>query len=81
MKLYTKEELKDARVFFDKTPPRFMSLFIIFLMLFIVSAIFAAQMVKKPYVVRAQGVVAVEGASFVASKGNGVITEIYAHSG
>lgn len=81
MKLYTKEELKDARIFFDKTPPRFMSLFIIFLMLFIVSAVFAAQMVKKPYVVRAQGVVAVEGASYVASKGHGVITEIYAKSG
>lgn len=81
MKLYTKEELKDARIFFDKTPPRFMSLFIIFLMLFIVSAVFAAQMVKKPYVVRAQGVVAIEGASFVASKGHGVITEIYTNSG
>jgi multidrug efflux pump subunit AcrA (membrane-fusion protein) len=81
MKLYTKEELKDARIFFDKTPPRFMSLFIIFLSLFIVLTIFAAQMIKKPYVVKAQGVVAVEGASYVASKGHGVITEIYAKPG
>ncbi|MFN7249516.1 MAG: HlyD family efflux transporter periplasmic adaptor subunit [Anaerobacillus sp.] len=81
MKLYTKEELKDARIFFDKSPPRFMSVFIIFLLIFLVGAIFIAHSVKKPYVVKAQGIVAVEGATYIASKGYGVITEMHANPG
>ena len=59
MKLYTKEELKDARIFFDKSPPPFMTIFIITVLIVLFFAIIIANFVKKPYVVKAQGEVAV----------------------
>lgn len=81
MKLYSREDLKDSRIFFDKEPPRYMSTFIIMLLLIFVAAIILASFVKKTYVVKAQGVVAIEDTSYVASKASGVITSIYAKSG
>lgn len=81
MKLYNKEELKDARIFFDKMPPPFMTVFIIFFVVVIIVSIIVANAVKKPYVVRAQGAVAVDGTSYIASKGYGVITKIHARPG
>jgi multidrug resistance efflux pump len=81
MKLYTKGELKDARIFFDKNPPSFMTVYVVAVLIIIFFAIITAHFVKKPYVVKAQGVVAVNGTSYVASKGYGVINEIYAKSG
>ena len=81
MKLYTKEELKDARIFFDKSPPPFMTIFIITVLIVLFFAIIIANFVKKPYVVKAQGEVAVNNTSYVASKGYGVIKEVYAKLG
>ncbi|ACK91410.1 HlyD family efflux transporter periplasmic adaptor subunit [Bacillus cereus] len=81
MKLYTKGELKDARIFFDKNPPSFMTIYVVAVLIIIFFAIITAHFVKKPYVVKAQGVVAVNETSYVASKGYGVINEIYAKSG
>ena len=81
MNLYKKEELKDARIFFDKTPPSFMTMFIFFLLFVMVLSIIISSFVNKPYVVRAQGVVAVDQTSYVASKGYGVINQVYAKSG
>lgn len=81
MNLYKKEELKDARIFFDKSPPSFMTMFIFFLLFVMVLSIIISSFVDKPYVVRAQGVVAVDQTSYVASKGFGVINQVHAKSG
>ncbi|MBM7540419.1 hypothetical protein [Amphibacillus cookii] len=81
MKLYQQSELKDSRIFFDKRPPRFMSLFIIFLVFFLIGSVSAAHLVKRPYVVKAQGTVVVEGTGYLSTKTQGVITQIHAHAG
>src|SRR5699024_6926211 len=73
--------LKSSRIFFDKQPPRFMTMFIMFLIVLLVTSIIAAQFVKRPYVVRAQGTVSVEGASYLSSKTQGVVTAIHVQSG
>jgi len=81
MKLYTRNELQDGRMFFDKQPPRYMTVFILFLVLFLVSSVIGAQFVKRPYVVKAQGTISVDGTSYLSTKTQGVITEIHAESG
>src|SRR5690625_614293 len=81
MKLYTRNELKDARIFFDKQPPRYMTVFIIFLVVFLVVSVVSAQFIKRPYVVKAQGTVSVDGTSYLSTKTQGVITNIHAASG
>lgn len=81
MKLYTRNELNDGRIFFDKQPPRFMTVFIIFLVLVLVASIIGAQFVMRPYVVKAQGTVSVDGTSYLSTKTQGVIKDIHAKSG
>src|SRR5690625_118571 len=81
MKLYTRNELQDGRMFFDKQPPWYMIVFILFLVLFLVSSVIGAQFVKRPYVVKAQGTISVDGTSYLSTKTQGVITEIHAESG
>ena len=39
MKLYKKDELKDSRLFFDKTPPAYMTFLGFFLMSLIIAGI------------------------------------------
>ena len=61
--------------------PPFMTIFIITVLIVLFFAIIIANFVKKPYVVKAQGEVAVNNTSYVASKGYAVIKEVYAKSG
>ncbi|MCZ0704564.1 multidrug efflux pump subunit AcrA (membrane-fusion protein) [Natronobacillus azotifigens] len=81
MKLFTRQELKDARVFFDKQPPRYMTVFILFTIGVLVLSLIGAQVVKRPYIVKAQGTVTVEGTSYLAARTHGVVTELHVNSG
>lgn len=81
MKLFTRQELKDARVFFDKQPPRYMTAFILFTIGVLVLSLIGAQLVKRPYIVKAQGTVTVEGTSYLAARTHGVVTELHVSSG
>lgn len=81
MKLYTRNELNDGRVFFDKQPPRYMTVFIIFLILLLVTLVISANFIKRPYVVKGQGIISVDGTGYISSKTNGIITDIQAMSG
>ncbi|SFO08526.1 HlyD family efflux transporter periplasmic adaptor subunit [Proteiniclasticum ruminis] len=81
MKLFKKEDLRDSRIFFDKVPPRFMLYLIIFMIVLLITLSYIANYVKRPYVVRAQGQVAIEGTGYIASKGHGVVREILKESG
>jgi membrane fusion protein, peptide pheromone/bacteriocin exporter len=81
MKLYKKEDLKDSRIFFDKMPPKFMSISVIFLLLVLIISIIVSSQVKKPYIVKGQGQVAIEGASYITSKGSGVVTHVFKEPG
>lgn len=81
MKLYTRNELKNGRIFFDKQPPRYMTLFIILLVVFLIVSVIGAHFVKRPYVVKAQGTVSIDGKSYLSTKTQGVVTEIKAEAG
>src|SRR5699024_8136652 len=81
MKLYTRNELQDGRIFFDNQQPRYMTVFIIFLVFLLVFSIIVPKFVKRPYVVKAQGTISVDGTSYLSTKTQGVITDIHAESG
>lgn len=81
MKLYKKEDLKDSRIFFDKMPPKFMSFSVIILLLVLIVSIVVSSQVKKTYIVKGQGQVAIEGTSYITSKGSGVVTQVFKEPG
>jgi len=81
MKLYRKSELKDSRVFFDKAPPRFLSIFIIFVLILILLSITISMYLVKPYIVKAQGVITTTDNTYQSVNTNGYVLEIKAKEG
>lgn len=76
MKLYSKNELKDSRLFFDKKPPIFLTIFIIFTLLLLISTIFVSAILPKSYVVEAQGTITTTDNTYVGSLSDGVLVEM-----
>ena len=81
MKLYSRDELKDSRIFFDKEPPKFGTYFVIFVGLLIVGALLASTIINKTYIVKAQGTVVDANAQYVSSNVNGMIVEVNKEEG
>lgn len=76
MKLYKKDELKDSRLFFDKTPPAYMTFLGFFLMSLIIAGILSLNFIPKNYIVRAQGTIEANDKAFITPLVNGHIIEI-----
>jgi len=81
MKFYSKNELKTSRVFFDKNPPQFMTLFIIIVFIILIFGIFISASVIKPYIVKASGTVVAENTHYISVNVSGSIDQIYVESG
>jgi len=81
MKLYSKDELTSSRVFFDKRPPKFLTVFIIFFILLLIIAGIISSKVVKPYIVRAEGTVTTSDIEYVSLKATGIIESINVNSG
>lgn len=76
MKLYSKNELKDSRIFFDKEPPKFGTYFSIFIGFLLIGSLIASNIIKKTYVVKAQGIVRGSDAQYISSNVNGMVMEV-----
>ena len=81
MRFYTKDQLKDSRIFFDKNPPLFGTIFLIFTIVIIIASIVLANFLIKPYIVRAQGTVTTTDMRYVSVNANGSVIEMIAHEG
>ena len=81
MKLFNINELKDSRIFFDKKPPKFLTIFIIFLLIMIILSFIFSKFAMKPYIVKAQGIVSSEDNQLVSISINGEVKSISAQEG
>ncbi|QTC40433.1 HlyD family efflux transporter periplasmic adaptor subunit [Bacillus sp. V3] len=81
MQLYSKSDLKDSRVFFDKTPPNFLKVFIIFTVGIFVFASYFATVLTKPYFVKAEGTVMSKDDQYISSLLNGQIVTVNKQEG
>lgn len=81
MRFYTKDQLKDSRIFFDKNPPLFGTIFLIFTIVIIIVSIILANFLIKSYIVRAQGTVTTTDMRYVSVNANGSVIEMIAHEG
>lgn len=81
MKLYSKEELKDSRIFFDKNPPKFMSIFIIFMVICITFGLFLSTKLNKSYVIVASGTATTSDNRYISMDANGEIIDILKKEG
>lgn len=76
MKLYNKKELTHSRIFFDKQPPMFLTIFILSILFLVALFFFITSILTRTYVVNAQGRVTTEDLAFVGSFADGVIVEL-----
>ena len=81
MKLYNKSELTHSRIFFDKKPPMFLTVFIFFTMFLLVLAFIISSLLIRTYVVTAQGTVVTEDTTFVGSFTDGILVELLHEEG
>jgi membrane fusion protein, peptide pheromone/bacteriocin exporter len=81
MQLYSKSDLKDSRVFFDKTPPNFLKVFIIFTLGIFVFTSYFATVLTKPYFVKAEGTVMSKDDQYISSQLNGQIVTVNKQEG
>lgn len=81
MKLYSKNELKDSRIFFDKEPPKFGTYFSVFIGFLLIGSLVASNIIKKTYVVKAQGIVRGSDAQYISSNVNGMVMEVIKKEG
>ena len=76
MKLYNKTELTHSRIFFDKQPPIFLTIFILSMLFLVASFFFITSILTRTYVVSAQGVVITEDLTLVGSFADGIVVEL-----
>ena len=81
MRFYTKDQLKDSRILFDKNPPQFGTIFLIFTIVIIIASIVLANFLIKPYIVRAQGTVTTTDTRYVSVNANGSVVEMIVNEG
>lgn len=76
MKLYSIDDLKSSRIFFDKKPPAFLSVFILFTLLLLIGSLIVCNFLPKNYIVEAQGTITTEDNTYVGVLSDGVVMEI-----
>lgn len=81
MKLYQKSELKDSRIFFDKKPPVFLTVFIIFILFVIIMALWISSWMSKSYIVEASGTITTSDNMYVSSLSDGLLVSLVADEG
>lgn len=81
MKLYKKTELKNSRIFFDKNPPAFLTVFIISVAIGLVLVFVASHYITKPYIIKTQGVITTEDNQLVAPQMDGEVVSINVNEG
>lgn len=81
MRFYKKDQLKDSRIFFDKKPPLFGTIFIFATGFIIVGSLLISSFLIKPYIVKAQGIVNTSDNQYVSVNVNGTILEMYVQEG
>lgn len=81
MRLYNIDELKDSRIFFDKNPPRYMTVFIVFIIMCISFALVLSTQISKPYIIVASGTATTTDNRYVSVDNNGEIIEILKQEG
>lgn len=81
MRLYSKDKLKNSRIFFDKRPPKFMIFLVYFTLFLLLLLVIASYKIKKNYVVKASGQIADSQMSYVSSNINGTIKKIKVKEG
>ncbi len=81
MRLYNKNELKYSRIFFDKKPPIFLTIFILSVFVLVISTIISSAYLTKNYIVKGQGVIMDKHTKYISIKSAGVITKIDKNEG
>lgn len=81
MRLYNIDELKDSRIFFDKNPPRYMTVFIVFIIMCISFALVLSTQISKPYIIVASGTATTTDNRYISVDSNGEIIEILKQEG
>lgn len=81
MRMYQKEQMKDSRIFFDKRPPAFGNIFLVFTICVLIGAFLVSSSVAKPYIVNAQGVVNTTDHKYVSTEVPGTVVEILVEEG
>jgi acetyl/propionyl-CoA carboxylase alpha subunit len=81
MQLYNRNDLRDARIFFDKKPPAFLTVFICFVAVILILTVVIARYVDKPYIVKAEGTVTTTDNQYLSSYFNGEVKSIVSPEG
>lgn len=76
MKFYTKEDLRDSRLFFDKQPANYLRYLSYFMILFCLSSVVISHFFIKNYIVKASGTIESVDKAFVTPLVNGEIRSI-----
>jgi len=81
MKLYNKEELKESRIFFDQSPPKYLFFLNWFLVMLLIVSLIGAHFITKNYIVKAQGTIEADDKRYVTPVANGNIADIHKQEG
>lgn len=76
MKLYNKAELTHSRIFFDKKPPIFLTIFILSMLFLVALFFFITSILTRTYVVTAQGMITTEDLTFAGSFTDGIVIDL-----
>lgn len=81
MKLYSKEDLKHSIIFFNKKPPIFITIFVIFSIIIIISLFIFSLYFTKSYIIKANGEIITEDAAYLMSYASGQVYDIQKQDG
>lgn len=81
MKLYKIDNLKYSRVFFDKKPPNYMIMFVIFMVILLVLLIASSMYLEKIQVIKAIGKVTYSNLDYIMFNGKGSVGDILIREG
>ena len=81
MRLYNKDDLKSSRIFFDKEPPNYMTIFIFSITLITLMIIILSNFIHKSYIVNAPGIISTIDACYISSSNSGTIVNILKKEG
>jgi multidrug resistance efflux pump len=81
MQLYSRGDLRVARIFFDTKPPAFLTAFICFIAVILILIIVISRNVDKPYIVKAEGTATTSDNQFLSSYFNGEVKSIASSEG
>lgn len=81
MKLYSKNDLKDSRIFFDKKPPAFLTGFIISVLGILILSLWIASWLNKPYIIKASGIITTSDNMYVSSLSDGIVATLAVNEG